>query len=156
MPLVKANVSVYESEPEDVAGTVLHPLVVFGMFLAFTIFITARDLKRHKPSKWFDAIVFGVVGLVGLLLLLLWTSTDHHAAAKNMNLLWAMPLHLLFIPPYLMSKKIATTYFKGIAILIGLVLLGWTWLPQHLNGFLIPVVLALGIRAWFIGFKFTT
>ncbi|MEJ0029448.1 MAG: DUF4105 domain-containing protein [Bacteroidota bacterium] len=153
MPLVKANVPVYESEPEEIPGTLVHPFVVFGLFLALTIFITARDLKRRKQSKWFDAIVFGIVGLLGLLLFVLWTATDHRAAARNLNILWAMPLHLVFVPLYLRSKKIATTYFKGIAILTALLLLGWTWLPQQLNVFLIPVILALGIRAWFIGFK---
>jgi hypothetical protein len=154
LPLVKANVSVYESQPEEPPVTVLHPFVVFGLFLALTIFITARDIKRRRQSKWYDAIVFGVVGLVGLLLFFLWTATDHRAAARNLNILWAMPLHLVFIPLYLMSKKIATTYFKGIAILIALLLLTWSWLPQQLNVFLIPLIVALGIRAWFIGFKY--
>jgi hypothetical protein len=156
LPLVKANIPVYESQPEEPSGTVLHPFVVFGLFLALTIFITARDIKRRRLSKWFDAILFGVVGSVGLLLFLLWTATDHRAAAKNLNILWAMPLHLVFVPLYLMSKKIAVSYFKGIAILTALLLLGWTWLPQQLNVFLIPVIVALGIRAWLVGFRFTS
>ncbi|MEI9918765.1 MAG: DUF4105 domain-containing protein [Bacteroidota bacterium] len=152
MPLVKANVPVYESTPQEIPRTWIHPWLVFGLFLALTILITWRDIKSHKQSKWFDVIVFGVVGLVGLLLFLLWTATDHRAAARNLNILWAMPLHLVFLPLYVMSKKIAIPYFKGIAILNVLLLITWAWLPQQLNVFLIPVVLALMIRAYKIGF----
>jgi hypothetical protein len=151
-PLVKSKVPVYESQPKEEPRSLFHPWVVFGLFLLITIGITWKDFKSHKLSKWFDVGVFGVIGLLGVLLFLLWTATDHHAAARNMNILWAMPLHLFFIPFYLKSKKIATTYFKGVAILNVLVLLTWAWLPQQLNVFLIPVVIALTIRAWFIGY----
>jgi hypothetical protein len=153
MPLVKKKISVYESLPEDPPSSLFHPWLVFGLFLVITMAITWRDLKSHKRSKWFDTIVFGTVGAVGLLLFLLWTATDHRAAERNLNVLWAMPLHLLFVPLYLMGKKIAITYFKGIAILMGLLLVTWAFLPQQLNVFLIPVVMALGIRAWRIGYK---
>lgn len=151
VPLVKSKVSVYESLPEDPPRTLFHPWLVFGLFLLLTTAITWRDVKSNRQSKWFDITIFGVVGLIGVVLFLLWTVTDHKAAARNFNILWAMPLHLLFIPFYLKSKKIATTYFKGIAILNVLVLIGWAWLPQQLNVFLIPVVLALTLRAWRIG-----
>ena len=152
-PLVKTKVSVYESQPETYPTSLFHPWVVFGLFLALTIAITWMDLKNQKRSKWFDAIVFGIVGALGLVLFLLWTVTDHKAAARNLNILWAMPLHLIFVPMYLLSKKIAITYFKGITILNVLVLITWPFLPQQLNVFLIPVVIALAIRAWRIGYK---
>jgi hypothetical protein len=152
VPLVKNKVAVYESQPEDAPRTLFHPWLVFGAFLLITIAITWRDVKRLKQSKWFDVTIFGVVGAVGLLLFILWTATDHKAAARNLNILWAMPLHLVFIPFYLKSKKIATTWFKGIAILNVLLLLTWAWLPQQLNVFLIPVVIALTVRAAFIAF----
>lgn len=151
VPLVKNKIAVFESQPEDATFSLFHPWLVFGLFLLLTIGITWRDLKRHKHSRWFDVTIFGVVGLVGLLLFVLWTATDHKAAAKNFNILWAMPLHLAFLPFYLKSKKIATNYFKGITVLNVLLLLTWAWLPQQLNVFLIPVVIALTLRAWRIG-----
>jgi len=150
-PLVKDKISVYEAAPEDPPRSLFHPWTVFGAFLLITIVLTWRNVKSHTRSKWFDAIIFGIIGLVGLLLFFLWTATDHKAAARNMNILWAMPLHLLFIPLYLKGKKIAITWFKVIAVLNLLVLLTWAWLPQQLNVFLIPVVLALTVRAVFIG-----
>lgn len=153
VPLVKNKVVVYEAQPEDMPGTLFHPWLVFGLFLLITITLTWRDVKNHKQSKWFDATIFSVVGLLGLLLFVLWTATDHKAAARNMNILWAMPLHLIFIPLYLKSKDIATKYFKLITIVNVLLLVTWAWLPQQLNVFLIPVVIALTVRAWRIGWR---
>jgi hypothetical protein len=164
VPLVKNKVAAYESLPEEYPFPIFHPWIVFGLFLVLTIIITWFDLKSHrKLSRWtivdggqyllFDTIIFGVVGAVGLLLVVLWLFTDHKAAARNMNILWAMPLHLIAIPLYLKGKDIAIKYFKWITVLNALLLLTWAFLPQQLNVFLIPVVVALTIRAWRIGFK---
>jgi hypothetical protein len=152
-PLVLTKVSVYESTPEDPPRSLFHPWLVFGAFLLLTIGITWGDIKRHKQSRWFDVTVFGIVGLLGVVLFLLWVATDHKAAARNLNILWAMPLHLVFIPLYLKSKDVAIRYFKAIAILNVLLLINWAWLPQQLNVFLIPFVIALTVRAWRIGWR---
>lgn len=151
-PLVKAKVSAYEMQPEEYPMSLLHPWFVFGAFLLLTWYITWRDIKNNKKSKWFDATLFGVVGLVGVLLFVLWVATDHKAAARNLNLLWAMPLHVVFVPLLLMSSRAAVVYFRGIAILCLLLLVTWAWLPQQLNVFLIPVVISLGTRAWKVGY----
>ncbi len=151
LPLVKNKVFVYESQPEETPFHWFHPWIVFGLFLAITVAITVAHKKSHNKFKWFDAIIFGIVGAVGLVLLLLWVATDHRAAAKNLNLIWAMPLHLIFIPLYLKAKPIANKYFRAIAVLNVLLLLSWAWLPQQLNVYLIPFVIALTVRAWAIG-----
>jgi hypothetical protein len=153
MPLVKQKVSVYESVPEDPPSGPPHPWLVFGLFMALTLFVTWRDWKNMRTSKWFDTILFGTVGLVGILLFLLWIATDHRAAARNMNLLWAMPLNVVFLPFYWRNRPISKTYFKGLAVLLGATLLLWPVLPQQLNVFLIPIVVALLVRATWIGFK---
>ncbi|HRG79098.1 MAG TPA: hypothetical protein PL167_05790, partial [Cyclobacteriaceae bacterium] len=114
--------------------------------------LTYYDWKRKTLSKWFDITVFSVVGWIGVLLLLLWTATDHQAAAKNFNLLWALPLHA--IAGILLLKKSPTLwlvkYFSGVAILLVATLAFWSLLPQQLNIFLIPIVIALIIRSWAI------
>jgi len=154
-PLVKSKTIVYEAASEPVEGPP-HPLIVFGVFLLITIGISVYDWKRTKLSKWLDVILFSVPGLVGIVLVLLWTATDHKAAANNFNLLWAFPAHLLVFgilkknPPIWLSK-----YFLGVAILTGLLLITWMILPQQLNLFLIPLVIALFIRAYMI-FRLTS
>ncbi|HPW61416.1 MAG TPA: DUF4105 domain-containing protein [Cyclobacteriaceae bacterium] len=151
-PIVKQKISVYEEIPEGIPFSFIHPWIVFGVFLLVTAGLTYYDWKRKTLSKWFDIIVFSVVGWIGVLLLLLWTATDHQAAAKNFNLLWALPLHaiagiiLLKKSPQLWLVK----YFSGVAILLVATLAFWFLLPQQLNIFLIPIVIALIIRSWAI------
>jgi hypothetical protein len=110
------------------------------------------DWKRKKLSTWFDVIIFSVVGWVGILLILLWTVTDHQAAAKNFNLLWAFPFHTLAAIVLLKTQSPSwlITYYKGTWVLLAVTLLLWFFLPQQLHVFLIPVVGALMIRSFLI------
>ncbi len=148
-PVVKQKVSVYEAIPEGIPFSFFHPWIVFGAFMLITVILSYYDWKRKKLSRWFDVTVFSAVGWIGVLLLLLWTATDHQAAARNFNLLWALPLHA--IAAILLLKKQSPswliTYFKGTAILLAATLLLWFILPQQLNIFLIPITIALMIRA---------
>jgi len=152
MPAVKEKVSVYEDTPEAVTFSLFHPWIVFGLFLLGVIVLSYFDWKNQSLSKWFDIVIFFAVGLVGVLLLLLWTVTDHKASATNFNLLWAFPFHVIWAimlikkQPSFWTKK----YFEGTWILLAATLLLWFVIPQQLNVFLIPVVAALMLRAWII------
>ncbi|MGC4022424.1 MAG: hypothetical protein QM734_10965 [Cyclobacteriaceae bacterium] len=83
-----------------------------------------------------------MVGAIGILLLFLWTLTDHKAAANNFNLLWALPTHAFIAFILLKKEKPAwlRKYFLATTILTALLLGFWFLLPQALNAFLIPVV----------------
>jgi len=151
-PIVKQKVSVYESIPEGIPFSLFHPWIVFGLFLLGVIILSYFDWKNKSLSKWFDIVLFFMIGLVGVLLLLLWIATDHKAAATNFNLLWAFPFHVIWAimlikkQPSFWVKK----YFEGTWILLAVTLLLWFVIPQQLNVFLMPVVAALMIRAWLI------
>ncbi len=151
-PIVKEKISVYEAIPEGRTISLFHPWIVFGIFFLLTAGLSYYDWKRKIESKWFDVVLFSVVGWIGMLLLLLWTSTDHQAAARNFNLLWAFPFHVVAAVLLLKSKtpKWLINYFKGTSILLTATLLLWFFLPQQLNVFLIPVVASLLIRAFLI------
>lgn len=151
--LVRETVPVNEAQPEPTQRSLFHPWLVFGALLTLTLTITWIDIRRGKSSWWLDVVLFDCTGLIGWLLLLLWVATDHQAAARNMNLLWAMPLHVVAVPLLWWRPTVAQKYFKAIAVLNIIVLLTWAWLPQALNVFLIPVVLALTVRAAWIGWR---
>jgi len=151
-PIVKEKISVYEAIPEGIPFSFFHPWIVFGVFLLLTAWLSYYDWKRKKLSTWFDVVLFSAVGWVGVLLLLLWTVTDHQAAAKNFNLLWAFPLHAVIAvllvkrqsPPWLSG------YFRVTWMVLAATSIFWLILPQQLNVFLIPVVISILIRAWLI------
>lgn len=147
-PLVKETNIIYESEPEPDASPLIHPLTAFTVFLLVTVIVSYRDQRRRKLSRAFDSVLYGVCGLVGLLLFLLWTATNHQASARNMNLLWALPTHLVIAIALWRNASWVRKYFLSVSALSLLLLLCWFFLPQKLHYGLIPFVAALGLRAW--------
>jgi hypothetical protein len=147
-PVVKDRIAVYESYAEEVPFSYTHPFIVLGLLLLTGIVISIWDIKRKKISSWLDILLFGSVGLIGWLLLLLWTATDHQAAARNFNLLWALPTHLVVVIAFIKKPGWLKQYFFATAALQLLLLFSWALLPQSLNVFLIPVVVLLLVRAY--------
>ena len=147
-PLVKETNIVYKSHPEENAAGFFTPLVVFSIFLCLTVFITYRDFKRRRISMYFDGIVFSAVGILGVCLVLLWTATNHQAAAKNFNILWALPTHLIAVVAFSRQPDWLKKYFLFVTFLTGILLVCWPFLPQKLNYSLVPLVVATGIRAY--------
>ena len=145
IPLVKGKRLVYQSRDEIVTGPP-HPLYVFSAFAVITIALSVWDVKRKKTSTWFDVILFGIVGLAGLLLFCLWFFTDHKAAARNMNLLWALPTHLFAVFAFIKNPKWLTKYFLVVSIITALLLGFWFLLPQKMNVALVPLVVAILAR----------
>lgn len=147
-PLVKETKILYEAFPEEHASGFFHPLNVFSFFLLLTLYISYRDLRRKKLSTLFDAILFGILGFLGICLFLLWTATSHHAAARNLNLLWALPTHLVAAFALIRQPRWLGGYFLAVAILTTVLLLSWPVLPQKLHYALTPFVVAIGVRAF--------
>ena len=147
-PLVKETRIIYESKPEESSLTLFHPLTVFMVFFVLSVYVSYRDLKRSRLSLYFDGFLFTILGLLGICLLLLWIATSHQAAAKNFNLLWALPTHLIAVMALARRPQWLEKYFLGVAILCVLLLLAWAVLPQKLHYSLLPFVMAIGIRAF--------
>lgn len=148
VPLVKEKRITYEARDEETPKALPHPLHVFGLLGLFSLILTFWDFKRKKLSSWFDIILFATTGIIGILLLFLWFLTDHSAAAKNFNLLWAVPTHLIAAVVLLKSWSWLKMYFFGTCILAIITLLSWTFLPQMLHYALIPFVVILGLRSF--------
>lgn len=146
--LVKNKNIVYESRPEDPPSGLPHPLYVFTAAAIGVLALSMYDYKRKKVSNWLDALLFGAIGLIGLLLLLLWIATDHQAASKNFNLLWALPTHVIAAASLFTNAAWVKKYFLGAGTLMILLLVFWSVLPQTLNTALIPVVVILGARSF--------
>jgi len=146
-PLVKEKKLIYESRDEAPAKGLPHPLYVFGFVALVAVALCVWDFKRGKLSHVFDLILFGLAGIVGLLLFLLWFFTDHKAAANNLNILWALPTHLFALVIFRNKPVWLRIYFAGVAIVLGILLATWWILPQQLNTALIPLVIAMLVRA---------
>jgi hypothetical protein len=147
VPLVKEK-RINNKATVEAWSSIIHPWVAFLILLTIIITISFFDWKRKKLSRWFDMILFGVVGLVGMLLFVLWLFTDHYDAARNFNLLWAFPLHFI-ASVMLLSKRtynVLSLYFLLCEVTLAGTLVFWWGLPQELNVYLLPVVIGLAIR----------
>jgi len=152
LPLVKEKRIINTDTQEKSYVAFVHPWIVFTTLLVMVVLISWLDWSRKKLCRWLDVILFSVVGLIGILLATLWLFTDHHDAAKNFNLLWAFPLHF-FAGAFLIKKRwvhYLIKYYQITWLVLVATLLFWWLLPQQLNVFLIPVVIALTIRAFLI------
>ena len=146
--LVKQTRVAYEAQQKTFTKTFFQPLFVFGFVFLLVAGLSYRDLKRAKLSIALDILLFTVLGLIGILLLGLWVGTDHRAAAKNLNLLWALPTHLVVVVAFIKNPKWLKDYFLIVAGLSVALLLAWPLLPQKLHYALIPLVMAVAVRSF--------
>ena len=124
------------------------PFVVFSILL---LTIVAMGFIRHNFARaflyGFDGLLFFLTGALGILLILMWTCTDHSMCKNNFNLLWAWPTHFIMAFFVHRKKQWVKKYFLVTAILLALVLLSWSFLPQQMNPGLIPIVLIIVYRS---------
>ena len=148
-PLVKKSKTIYEQKvtPES-NNFFLSPVFVFGFNGLLIFFITYKDFKRNRRSKWLDITLFGITGIIGVFILLLWFATDHKATHQNYNLLWALALNILVIKQ-LFRKKVSPKfirYIKFLIIMLCLMTLHWIIGVQVFALALIPFLIALSVR----------
>ena len=151
--LIKSSSNLYKQKAEKPSSNFLFsPLMVLSLIAALIIFITYRDSKQNKRSKWLDITLFCIIGIIGLLLLFLWFATDHTATAQNYNLLWAFPLNIFMIGQ-LLKKQVKNwfkSYLKFLIIMLCLLTLHWLVGVQIFAIGLIPLLSALLIRYVFL------
>ena len=108
-------------------------------------------MANPRTERIFDVIFWFVLGIAGLVIFLLWFATDHTPTKNNLNILWALPTHLLFF--YRIRKSEWTQfYFMGVGFLAAALLLSWVWLPQDLPEAAIPIIILIVIKS--IGRRF--
>jgi len=151
--LVKSSTTLFEKKPNKTSTPIFFsPFIIMTLIAIGIIYITYKNYTSKTRSKWLDMLLFGITGLIGVLLLLLWFGTDHTATANNYNLLWAFPLNLIIL--YQLSKdkvKIwVKSFLKFLIIMLCLMTLHWLIGVQVFAITLIPLLLALVLRYAFL------
>lgn len=125
-PLVASKTKLFEptSLPPSSTSFVdfLLSFRVILFLLALVVVVWTRWQKNIKNTSFlFDKIFFGLIGLAGWILLLLWIATDHGVTAWNLDLLWIMPFHLPLVfflgnPKYntWVKKYVAVCFWAGL------------------------------------------
>ena len=118
--------------PPDTAPDLRPAMAVAGMVFAGLMLLTRRRWRWASTALGTTYLV--VAGLVGLLLLGLWTLTSHHSAWANANLLLFNPLAWLLVPALWRAGRTApasrfTDALIALQLLAGLVAVGLHLLP---------------------------
>ncbi|CAN5457745.1 DUF4105 domain-containing protein [soil metagenome] len=125
------------------------PTIVFsGLFLVIFLIGFSSSKRAKVFLQGFDGIFFFITGAMGILLVFMWTSTDHIMCKNNFNLLWALPTHAAMAFFINSKKSWVKKYFTFSSIAGILLLLAWFFLPQQMNNALIPIVLLLIVRSY--------
>lgn len=130
-------------------------LLFWGIFGVFGL-VTFRGYKNGTTYiRFFDGLLFFIVGLAGVLMVGLWFFSLHDVTTDNWNALWAWPFHLI-VAVFVWRKASAAWlgyYFLAAAALSLITLLGWFVWPQDLHTAIVPLLLTLTLRGGWIGMR---
>ena len=137
------------------------PNMLFWTFFFLVLIFTFYQFRKTRNSFIFDKIFFTFVGVFGWFIFVLWFFTDHGVTENNLNIIWTYPL--LFPIALLLKKENSgsppdrawlSKHFLAYGIILVLFLICWKLFPQEINYSLVPVVLALAVRAFYIWWRF--
>lgn len=153
LPLVSRTENAFIPEEESSLSVLITPMNFFIILFFVAGLITHRNLKSGKRTKWIDYILFGFAGFVGWWVVFLWVGTEH-MSKNNLNILWAIPIHLplIFFSGKEKYKSFFKTYFKVFAYCYSVLLIVWALLPQPIHPSLVPFVLTLVLRSFYISY----
>lgn len=143
-PLVKNFNPILTGNDQQQPSWKYLPLLITSLVCLMLFFISTLKQKWAKSiTKFADALLLYVTGLIGILLLVMWFATDHTECKSNFNIAWALPTN--FIVAFCILKKPTwlSTYFFVAALVTALLIATWFWLPQQMNIALLPVILLL-------------
>jgi hypothetical protein len=122
---------------------------LFALLCVFPVFFSGLTLTGFQLVM--DRTLFISSGLLGSLLLFMWFGTDHQSFSNNLNILWAMPTHLVigFLLPS--TNPLLKKYFKVYSLSILLMLVIASFLPGYINISLYPLITAISFRCWILG-----
>tara|TARA_R100000908_G_scaffold65353_1_gene54722 strand:- start:7152 stop:8324 length:1173 start_codon:yes stop_codon:yes gene_type:complete len=130
--------------------TSVSPALTFW-FLLFASLLAGFFYRKNQAFwLWFDRLLFGVTGLIGVLIFLLWLFSSYPSTKWNWNILWSAPAFFGFILSFIDSKLISAHYktFKIMyTAILFIFVLSWPIIPQQIPYAVLPLLLLLGFQS---------
>lgn len=97
-PLVKKQIVVYQAPANDFkAMKAIGPMVFFSVLTLCVLFFSYKQFKKKRMNTRLTGWVYGFNGFVGIVVLWFVLYSEHPAMSPNYNLLWALPVNLVFV-----------------------------------------------------------
>ncbi len=154
-PLVSDKHSLFKIDySQNEKNNLTHPFFLFICLFVLIAFLSfSKNTFIQKFLASFDALLFLMVGLLGILILFMWFGTDHIMCRNNYNLLWAWPMNVVAAFYIHSKRKWPQIYFLFYAI-FNIILIGiWSFIPQHFDFALIPILAILIFRSLIYFFR---
>lgn len=141
--------AVEPDEPEKDIWDILTPNLCAWLFLGIFLALTGIEWHRRAYFPPADILLFLLAGAGGIVITFLGFISEHPCTWPNWSILWLHPLHLVAVILFCVKKlKKAAYYYHFINFAtLTLMLLAWTFIPQHLNNAFIPLVATLWLRS---------
>lgn len=148
-PFVLSQTTLFKAAPIKTGFGVTSPAVVVNVLLVIVAGLTFVEFRRKKRMIGLDFMVFFSVGFAGLILSFLCFISVLEATGWNLNLIWALPTHLVFAFLWLfpsMRPKL-DGYLKFTAAILLLFLITMAFLPQTFHWLVVPICLMILLRS---------
>ena len=150
--LVSKTIILLDFDEKKSESDVVSPFLIILLLSLIGLFITYNDYKNKKRTKWLDFSLFFTTGIIGLLIVYLWFFTNHSTAPNNFNFLWAFFPNLIIA--FFLIKKTTPQWIAKycLVLLIFLVIATIIWITktQLFAITIIPLLILLGVRYWFL------
>ncbi len=153
-PLVQKEYWLLNFNRKELKYPFYGPLYVFALLALIVLWLSYKQYQGKNISlRWLDFVLFFVVGLAGVVIFVLWFFTDHSPAKNNLNILWAVPFHIVYAFKVVKKEHTDITakyarffFFYYLAFLI----IG-PFLPQAFDMAVWPLIITLMVRLFVLG-----
>lgn len=153
--LIKREDVLLDFEEQQPIVTDFSPFLIFNLLALWGMFITYKDIKNKKRTKYLDFILLFMTGLLGAVLFFLWFFSSHATAPNNFNCLWAFAPNLIvaFLTLKHEQAQWLTYYYQLLAFLLLSIPILWFIEVQTFTITTIPMLILLFVRYLFLSKK---
>jgi len=143
-PLVSETRTLLEYPNSKLKSSFSLPFLVFSFLAVIIASISIWGYVKKKNTAWVDYSLLIITGLAGLIIGWFTLYSEHPAMSPNYNLLWALPLNLIFAGVWKVKKwRPKTRYYFWFT---GVLLLASFFCGQHFNPSVYLLIMTLLIR----------
>ena len=137
-------------EPEQKTG-LFSPFLILSLIAILGIFITYKDFKNNKRTKFLDFTMFFTTGIIGSVIAFLWLFSSHLTSPNNFNILWAFMPNL--IVAFLLLKNHPQKWLQKymLFLLVLLICIPILWLAKIQS---LPIAISPLLFLFFVRYLF--